>query len=66
MDLDDDNPTIMGPILQYPFSVLGDTKTSMMTGFHVRGSSIKEKINLNEITICYMLHGENLWMWADN
>ena len=37
-----------------------------MLGFHVRGSSSKEKINLNEILICYMLHGTNLWMWADN
>ena len=38
----------------------------MMLGLHVRGSSSKEKINLNEILICYMLHGTNLWMWADN
>ena len=37
-----------------------------MTKFHVRSSSKKEKINMNEILICYMLHGTNLFAWSDN
>ena len=66
LDLDDDNPMINGPILRYPYNKVGGEYTSVLKGFHVRGSSKKEKINLNEILIFYMLHGTDLWSWSDN
>lgn len=31
--------------------------------FHVRGSSKKEKINLNKKLIIFILHGDKLWAW---
>jgi hypothetical protein len=37
-----------------------------MLALHCRSSSKKEKINLNEILILYMVHGANLYSWADN
>ena len=66
LDLDDDNPMIEGPILRYSFKKVGGDYPSEIKGFHVRGSSKKEKINLNEILIFYMLHGTDLWSWSDN
>ena len=66
LDLDDDNPMLNGPILRYSYSKVGGEYSSVLKGFHVRGSSKKEKINLNEILIFYMLHGTNLWSWSDN
>ena len=66
LDLDDDNPRITKPIFKYPFKLVGEDYNSEMLGFHVRGSSIKEKINLNEILIFYMMHGKNLWYFAQN
>jgi len=66
LNLDEDEPMIQGPILRYPFSQVGIINESIMTKFHVRASSVKEKINMNEILICYMLHGTNLWTWSDN
>ena len=70
LDLDLENPTIEGPILTYTFSYVRSfwkgRNDSQSLGFHCRGSSRKEKINLKEILITYMLHGTNLYMWADN
>jgi hypothetical protein len=57
---------VQGPILRYPFLNVGFINQSIMSNFHVRASSVKEKINMNEIMICYMLHGTNLWTWSDN
>lgn len=34
-------------------------------GFHVRGSSSKEKINLNRSLIVYIMHGSNLYAWVE-
>jgi hypothetical protein len=66
IDLDHDNPMINGPILRYSYDLVGENYESCLKGFHVRGSSKKEKINLNEILIFYMLHGTDLWSWSDN
>lgn len=45
IDLDSDEPYVEGPILQYSFMTV---KNEIACGFHVRGSSRKEKINLNK------------------
>ena len=60
INLDSANPMLEGPILKYPFSDVDDKQIS---SFHVRGSSSKEKVNLNKGLICFMLHGENLYGW---
>jgi len=53
LDLDSPNPTIEGPLLRYSFDKVGGHQ---LTGYHVRGSSHKEKINLNKALITFMLH----------
>jgi hypothetical protein len=60
IDLDSPDPVIVGPLLKYPFAKVDSNK---VTGFHTRGSSRKEKINLNKQTMCFMLHGEILVGW---
>jgi len=37
-----------------------------VTGFHVRGSSEKEKINLNKLLSIIVLHEDDLYMWQGN
>ena len=67
IDLDLPYPTVEGPLFQYPWDAVNSFNCdSSMIAFHCRSSSKKEKINLNEILICYMLHGPNLYMWADD
>jgi len=70
LDLDDFSPVIKGPILSYSWDKVRSWRSgkhdSQMLAFHARGSSAKEKINLNEILIMYMMHGGNLYCWADN
>lgn len=50
----------MGPILSYPYSAVD---SEAVVGFHARGSSRKEKINLNKQTMVFMLHGNKLVGW---
>lgn len=35
----------------------------MVSEFHVRGSSRKEKINLNKQLIIFIMHENELWGW---
>ena len=60
VNLDDPNPIVMGPILQYPFM---DVESKAITGFHVRGSTEKEKINLNKVLTILILHEDSLFLW---
>lgn len=53
-------PKVNGPILRYPFDKVG---SKGVIGFHVRGSSSKEKINLNKKLLIFTLHGSDLWSW---
>jgi len=67
IDLDKAYPTVEGPIFKYSWDAVDSfCCEGAMLAFHCRSSSKKEKINLNEILICYMLHGTNLYMWADD
>lgn len=45
IDFDAMDPVVTGPILKYPFSKVDGKQ---IKGIHVRGSSRKEKINLNK------------------
>ena len=60
IDLDSSDPRIKC-IHSYPFSEVGGKK---IVNFHCRGSSHKEKINLNQLLVCYMLHGDDLYCWV--
>ena len=60
INLDSDYPKLEDPILTYPFDLVG---SESVTGFHCRGSSHKEKINLNKQTMVFMLHEEQLIGW---
>ena len=37
-----------------------------LNGIHIRGSSIKEEIDLNQKLIVFFLHDENLWYWKES
>jgi hypothetical protein len=60
IDLDSDDPYVEGPILKYSFDTV---QSKLAKGFHVRGSSRKEKINLNKQLLIFILHGTDLWGW---
>lgn len=60
LDLDSSDPQIQGPILKYPFEKV---QGKQIKGIHVRGSSRKEKINLNKNLMIFILHGSDLWGW---
>ena len=61
IDLDSPYPLVVGPILRYSFEKVSSFPAK---GFHVRGSSRKEKINLNKQLMCFMMHGTDLWGWT--
>lgn len=61
VDLDDDNPKI-NLVFSYPRQRV---RNKALINFHVRGSSAKEKINLNESLMCFMLHGTTLFVWRE-
>ena len=63
IDLDSPDPRLQGPIFEYGFDLVG---AKLLQSFHVRGSSKKEKINLNKVLICYMMHGNSLWSVTPN
>lgn len=63
IDLDSPDPRLQGPVFEYSFDLV-DGK--LLQSFHVRGSSKKEKINLNKVLICYMMHGTTLWAVTQN
>ena len=58
VDLDEGDPSVGEPICKYPFSQVGGKG---VTDFHVRGSSYKEKINLNTKLLIFIMHGSDLW-----
>jgi hypothetical protein len=60
IDLDCDDPFINGPILRYGFETVNH---KLVSGFHVRGSSRKEKINLNKQLMVFIMHDDELWGW---
>jgi hypothetical protein len=60
INLDGFLPKVEGPICKYPFSKVG---AKGITSFHVRGSSIKEKINLNKKLLLFIMHGSDLWCY---
>ena len=45
VNLDDPDPYLEGPLLKYSFS---EVKSQQIKTFHVRGSSKKERVNLNK------------------
>lgn len=61
IDLDSHYPLVEKPILRYSFD---QVKAQKPKGFHVRGSSRKEKINLNKQLMCFMMHETDLWGWT--
>lgn len=61
IDLDHANPILNGPLIKYSRAQVND---QLITGFHVRGSSHKEKINLNKSLIMYVMHGTDLYGWS--
>ena len=48
--------------MKYTFA---DVKNEKIKSFHVRASSIKEKINLNKKLMVFMIHGSTLYYWVD-
>lgn len=60
IDLDDPNPRLRS-LFKYSFDEVND---EAVTAFHCRGSSHKEKINLNKALIIYILHGNQLMSWV--
>jgi hypothetical protein len=60
INMDSEFPQFEDPILTYPFEFVD---SEAVTGFHCRGSSRKEKINLNKQTMVFMLHGQHLIGW---
>ena len=60
INLDSEDPRINSPIFKYSFD---DVDGTLLNGFHARGSSSKEKINLNKRLIIFMQHGSTLWAW---
>jgi len=62
IDLDSSDPVLHGPLLTYSFSRVKDER---IVDFHVRGSSHKEKINLNKVLMVYVLHGTSLYGWIE-
>ena len=54
VNLDDPDPYLEGPLLKYSFSEVENTTTkgtkhnNQIKRFHVRGSSKKERVNLNK------------------
>jgi hypothetical protein len=47
-------------IFEYPFASVGG---KAVTSFHARGSSEKEKIDLNKKLLLFMMHGSELWCY---
>ena len=45
VNLDDPDPYLEGPLLKYSFS---EVENNQIKRFHVRGSSKKERVNLNK------------------
>jgi hypothetical protein len=62
IDLDAREPYLIGPILKYSFE---DVERGELMSFHVRGSSKKEKINLNKQLMVFMIHGKTLYNWVN-
>jgi hypothetical protein len=60
IDLDDPNPRLRS-LFRYSFDEVGG---QAVQAFHCRGSSHKEKINLNEMLVVYLLHGTDLYYWV--
>ena len=61
VDLDSTEPYMEGPLLEYKTS---EVQNQLITEFHVRSSSWKEKVNLNRSLICFMMHGNILYGWC--
>lgn len=60
MDLNEINPRIdETPILKYSFDTIG--QNNKLNAFHVRGSSSREIVNLNEHVLFFMQHGDSIW-----
>jgi hypothetical protein len=60
LDMDDPNPRLRS-VFKYSFDVVGG---QAIEAFHCRGSSHKEKINLNEMLVVYIMHGTDLYYWV--
>ena len=63
IDLDSAQPFLSGPFLHYTAE---DVEDMPLTGFQVRASSRKEKINLNRALICFLMHGNVLYGWCES
>ena len=61
VNLDHENPKLLS-LFKYPMS---SVKSKLVIDMHVRGSSSKEKINLNKVLMCFMLHENELYAWKD-
>ena len=62
IDLDAREPFLIGPILRYSFQEVNNDE---LKSFHVRGSSKKEKINLNKQLMIFVMHGNTLYNWVN-
>ena len=60
IDLSLEQPRVSEAIFEYPLASVGG---KAVTSFHVRGSSDKEKINLNKKLLLFMMHGSDLWCY---
>lgn len=45
---------------------MDSVKHQKVRGFHVRGSSHKEKINISDMLVAYIMHGDDLWCYVQN
>lgn len=60
IDLDDPNPRLRS-ILKYSFE---EVDSQAVEAFHCRGSSRKERVDLNEMLVVYLMHGTDLYYWV--
>jgi hypothetical protein len=60
VDLDDPNPRLRS-IHRYTFD---EVHGNQVNAFHCRGSSHKEKVDLNEKLVIYIMHGNDLYCWV--
>lgn len=56
---DELNPLVQ-KVFEYSFETVESKK---ILGFYVRGSSSKEKIDMNKTLQIFILHDSDLWLW---
>lgn len=62
INLDSSDPYVRS---EFRYS-MNSVEHQKVRGFHVRGSSHKEKINISDMLVAYIMHGDTLWCYVQN